>query len=233
MADRTNDRYQKWGVSRLLSAVVTILEDWFNNVFITPIIQTVIAQMQGLIDDTTFRYPRIDASTNAFETIEYEHHEIHSGSFFVIKSVADLASGQVVDIRITTPAGTKEAHLEAILTVESQTNWWLYEGVAITVAGAALLPLNRNRNSLNASILTFDLIQNGSILLANADTDLAGITIPFLSGIIGSGRGSLGEEDSRKEIILKTGEVYSLRFELAAAGYVNWSLEWYEHQPKD
>ena len=28
MADRTNDRYQGWGVGRLLSSVVTILEDW-------------------------------------------------------------------------------------------------------------------------------------------------------------------------------------------------------------
>jgi len=230
MSSRPDDKYEGYGNTTLLSGILALLEEWFTNVVANAIASLV--EMQGLINDTDLRTARLDASTHAFETIEYEHHEIHSGSFFVIKSVADLANGTVVDIRITTPAGTKEAHLEAILTVESETNWWFYEGVEIDTAGAVLLPLNRNRNSLNASILEFDLIQNNSIANANADTDLSGITIPFLNGIIGSGRGSLGEEDSRKELILKTGEVYSLRFELAAAGYVNWSLEWYEHTPK-
>ena len=41
MADRTNDRYQKWGVSRLLSGIITILEDWYDRIVAgTPITVT-------------------------------------------------------------------------------------------------------------------------------------------------------------------------------------------------
>ena len=41
MADRTNDRYQKWGVGRLLSGIITILENWYDRIVAgTPITVT-------------------------------------------------------------------------------------------------------------------------------------------------------------------------------------------------
>ena len=232
MSDRSGDQYKKWSEHRLLAGIITILQDWFYNAFsgVAPFTEII---MRGLISDAVSRILRVDASTNTLQTIDYVHHEIHGGGSYAIKSVADLALGTFIDIRITTPPAPLEAHFEAFLDVESETNWWLFEDVEIDTVGAVLLPLNRNRNSLNVSTLAFDIIQNANIGAANADTDITGITNPYLSGTIGSGKKSLGKEESRGELILLPDTIYSLRWEVVSAGYINYAIEYYEHTPRD
>lgn len=105
----------------------------------------------GLISDTVARTVRVDASTHALEIVDYEHHEIHAGSHFFIEDVQDIALNNVYDVQWTTPNTTQWAHFVFELNCESETEWYIYEGVTINTAGTALTPINNNRNSATAS----------------------------------------------------------------------------------
>lgn len=173
----------------------------------------------------------IDASTEVLESILYEHHEIHSGSNYEVTNVVDLAINNVRDIRITTPNTTEYGHFIFRLMCESETEYYLYEGVTIVTAGTSITPLNNNRNSVSTSSMTVDYIDNTSVANANADTTVAGSTT-IKHGIIGAGKDG-GEDAHDRETILKANTVYCLRMIANAAGYVNYDLSWYEHTDKN
>jgi hypothetical protein len=175
--------------------------------------------------------PRIDASTHAMQTIEYEHHEIHSGSHYFIDDVVDLAINNVLDIQWTTPNTTQWAHLTFNLATEAETEWYAYEGVTINTPGTAVTPPNSDRNSGNTSNATIATITNTSVANANADTAVAGAT-QIAHGIVGAGRNG-GFERRDREIILKQNSIYSFRAIANAAGYINFVINWYEHTNKD
>lgn len=168
-----------------------------------------------------------DDSTLAEATVEYEHHEIHDGNHYVINAVVDLAINEVFDIQLATPDTTTWLHLVFRLQCESETAWHLYENVTIATAGAAVTPVNNNRNSANTSAATVGTITNASTVAADADTDPAAATL-LASGIVGAGRNS-GEDGRERELILKQNTAYSLRIVASAAGYTNYALQWYEH----
>jgi len=42
-----------------------------------------------------------------------------------------------------------------------------------------------------------------------------------------------GSSKRSNEIVLRSSEDYSLRFEASTAGYTDYILEWYEHTPKN
>jgi len=177
-------------------------------------------------------YPAsVDDSTETLQIIQYEHHEIHSGSHYLIDDVVDLAINNVMDIRITTPDTTKWGHFTLAIECESETEWFIYEDVAITTVGTAKTPINNNRNSLNASGLAFDMITNGSLTDANADTDLTGAT-ELRHNITGAGKNA-GVTARNNEKILKQNTIYCVRFISNTAGYVNYSFNWYEHTNKN
>jgi hypothetical protein len=173
----------------------------------------------------------IDGSTNTLQTIPYEHHEIHSGSHYFISGVTDLSINNVFDMQFTTPDTTKWAHLVFLLSVESETEWYIYEGATINVAGTTVTPRNNDRNSSNVSGMTVAGITNTSVGNADADTATAGAT-EIAHGIIGAGKdgGVIGRE---KEIILKQNTVYCFRGIANAAGYISYIVEWYEHTNKN
>ena len=172
----------------------------------------------------------VNSETNAVKVVDYEHHEIHSGSHYFHVDVRDLSINEVYDIRITVPDTTKWAHFTFRLESESETLWYLYEDVAISTVGTTEVLYNNNRNSANTSGLAVDEILNTSLSNANADTDLTGAST-LLTGIIGAGR--VGGADARnKEIILQQNTIYCIRTVASAAGYVDYTLEWYEHTNK-
>lgn len=177
----------------------------------------------GEVDDI-----QIDSASNVLEIIEYEHHEIHEGSSFVVRNVVDLAQNAVFDIQITTPNTTRWAHMILSLDVEAETQWWFYENVTINTPGTACSCYNRNRNSATATVLTVKSISNASIADASADTGTA-TAISLINGIEGAGKKLGGESNSRHEFILKQNATYSLRFLATSAGFVDWFLDWYEH----
>ena len=53
---------------------------------------------------------RIDASTNSLQTVDYEHHEIHGGSHYLVVSYADLAINHVLDFTWQMPNTTTWTH---------------------------------------------------------------------------------------------------------------------------
>ena len=182
-------------------------------------------------NDTWYQLsPRVDASTHATTTIEYEHHEVHGGSHYFINGVVTLTVDDVYDIRITTPAGTKQAHMLYHVTTESETDVYMYEKVAITNAGTAIPSYNNYRASLNSSGLAFDGILNESTALANDDTNLSG-SVALTHRISGDGKEG-GIVTRSDELILIPSTIYCKRFIATVAGHINWKFQWYEHTDK-
>ena len=171
-----------------------------------------------------------DASTNALIAITYEHHEIHAGSHYLIEDVVDLAINAVYDMQFTTPNTGKWSHFTFELNCENETEWYIYEGATIALAGTTITPVNNNRNSANTSANTIAGITNTSVANANLDTAVAAAT-ELAHGIVGSGQnGGLISRD--REIILKQNTVYCMRAIANAAGYINFMVNWYEHTDK-
>jgi hypothetical protein len=180
--------------------------------------------------DTTFQVPRLDIATHSIQTIEYEHHEIHSGSHYFVESSVDLPINNVFDMQFTTPNTASWTHFTFDLACESETNWYIYEGATINTAGTTITPVNNDRNSIKTSGNTVAGITNGSVVDANADTATAGATL-IASGIIGAGRTG-GNTERNREIIFKQNTIYCLRAVAVAAGYISFNAQWYEHTNK-
>ena len=178
------------------------------------------------------REGRIDQSTASLMVVDYAHHEIHSGSSFLMNDVFTLAINAVVDIRITTPNTAKWAHFVMEFDTSSEFEFYFYETAVISTVGTAFTPINRNRNSATASVVSIDYITNTSLALANADTDVTGATT-IIHGISGSGRTEGGSASTRHEIILKQNKIYCFRAIANAAGWIHGEFNWYEHTARN
>jgi len=172
---------------------------------------------------------RADDATLVTQVIDNPHHEIHDGASFFYKGKVDLALSAVLDIQITVADTTTWPHLELLFSSEAECNYFVYENVTIVTPGTAVTPLNRNRNSAATAGMVVKAIENASLVLANADTTVAGGTL-IEEGVVGAGVLVGGSSNSRKELILKQNEDYAIRFEGVAAGYVDYLLDWYEHK---
>jgi hypothetical protein len=179
-----------------------------------------------LYDSVTGNEIGIDDSTGTIQTIDYEHHEVHSGSHFFVVSYADLSINEVLQFTWQMPNTTKWCHWKFKLDTESETLWQVYEGGSITNALAnAVTPLNSNRNSGTASGTTMRYEVHANT--AAADTDVTPTTL-IMSGISGAGRNS-GNDEQPHELVLKQNELYVLRATANAAGYIDFNMQWYEH----
>ena len=171
---------------------------------------------------------RIDAATSTLQTIEYEHHEIHSGSHYYVSSYADLAINHVLQLTWQMPDTTKWIHWSWKITTEAETLWQVYEGVTENSAVANIItPLNSNRNSENTSDTTLRYEDHADLAAANTDIDVTGATL-LESGISGAGKDG-GDEKREHELVLKQNELYALRATASTAGYINFVMQWYEH----
>jgi hypothetical protein len=182
-----------------------------------------------LYDSGTGNEIGIDDSTGSIQTIEYEHHEIHSGSHYFVSGYADLAINHVLQFTWQMPDTTKWIHWNWSISTEAETLWQVYEGGSITNPLAnAITPLNNNRNSNNTSATTMRYEDHATT--AAADTDVTPTTL-IESGISGAGRNA-GFATRSSELVLKQNELYVLRATANAAGYVNFTMQWYEHTDK-
>lgn len=180
---------------------------------------------------TTFQYPRIDSATFSLQTVDYEHHEIHSGSHFYIEDVSDIAINNVFDVQWTTPNTTTWAHFTFELNCEAETEWYIYEAPTINTNGTAMTPINNNRNSSDTSQMAVSSISNTSVANANADTQVSAAT-EIAHGIVGAGKNG-GLINRSNEIILKQNTIYCYRAIANIAGYTNFRMSWYEHAHKE
>lgn len=175
----------------------------------------------------------LDNATNTMQTIDYEHHEIHSGSHYFIDGLADLSINHVLDFTWVMPNTTKWIHWTWTLEVESETLYQVYEGAVLTNPLAnTFTPLNSDRNSANTSGTVMKYEDQANLAAANTDTDVSGATL-IQTGIIGTGKKSAGADNRSHEIMMKQNTIYCLRATATAAGYQNFKMQWYENTNKN
>ena len=168
-----------------------------------------------------------DRSTNALVTISYEHHEVHSGSFFsAYDSTADIggedAPADAIQLTWTTPAD-KEIHMVihakcSAAAVYTFTEAW----TGGAGGGAAVVAYNRNRNSNKTSGMT---IAKENTAVVTGGTVLESYTIT-------TGKFDAGEARSSQEWVLKKSTLYAVALFLDGAGVASIQLSWYEHTNK-
>ncbi len=181
----------------------------------------------GKTSDTTFQVPRIDTSTHSLQIIDYPHHEVHAGKFYRSGMNYTLANGEVATFSITTPNTTEWCHITWELTATADGTFTLLEDVTSFAGGAAVTPINHNRNSLTASTMTCLRGMTG----ANLITPTGGTTI--LNAVLGTGKGSSTQRGVGEEFILKQNSKYLFRYTNGtSANIIQLACEWYEHTNK-
>ena len=166
-----------------------------------------------------------DGATRALPTIDYAHHEVHSGSHYYISGFTTLSDTGTLYVKLVTPNTTKWAHFK--WDIESsgilETNLWEGSTGGMT-GGTPVTPLNNNRNSTGTSGLT---ITSGVSVATSKGTKIdthkvGGTGFKTVSG------GSIGRDD---EIILKQNETYFREFISGSTGNViSFKAYWYEHE---
>ena len=108
-------------------------------------------------DDTWYlAEPTVDSATHALNFVDYEHHEIHSGSSYSANfdNTTDSTDDHRSAIALQTPNTTKWAHMVVEVTASSPAEFSIIEGITIDLgAGTEKTIYNRNRNSTNVSTL--------------------------------------------------------------------------------
>ena len=174
----------------------------------------------------------VDRTTNVLETIEYEHHEIHSGDHYTVHGFLDIpGANDVLDFTWQMPNTTKWIHWNWSIGFTKGITWYIYEGAVATNALAnTITPINSNRNSGNTSGTTMKYEVQADLDTANADTAVGSATI-ISSGKEGDNRTAGGASRSN-EIIMKQNKLYCIRAIATAAFTINFDMQWYEHTNK-
>ena len=162
----------------------------------------------------------LDSATNAVNTVDYSHHEIHEGDHFFYKSYADLANGASVVLLFKTPDTDRWAHASWILDSEAEYTFTLHEASTTTANGTTVVTFNNNRNSLTTP----------TVAAYSAPT----VTVPgtlIWSSKVGAGKKSGGSGSVDLEIIGKrnTKYVFKLKNDSGGQAWVNYNFLWYEH----
>ena len=171
-----------------------------------------------------------DLSTGAMNTVGYEHHEIHSGSHYMVHGVISIpALNDVLDFTWQMPNNAKWIHWTWQIETSKGVTWYVYENViANNPLANPITPLNSNRNSTNTSGTTMKYEVQADLTAANVDTDVTSPAIILSTGITGDNR-TAGASQRSNEIILKQNTLYCLRAVATAALDINFDLNWYEH----
>jgi hypothetical protein len=165
----------------------------------------------------------IDSSTETLQTIEYEHHEIHSGSHFFICGTQALSNSEVVNFTFITPNTTKWTHMTFVIEGTGAISLEIFEGATVNVAGTAVTARNSDRNSETTTVNT----------IRTGDT-YTGTGTSIYSKQTGALK-SIGIISRNNEIILKQNTTYIFRItnETAVANQLTYCADWYEHQSKN
>jgi hypothetical protein len=197
-------------------------------------------KVQGY-NGTNFQDVRIDSQTRAWNTIEYEHHEIHAGSSFTCHYSNDTTNtGEMTMIAFNTPNTTKWLHI--IIEASSTAGSYLaiYEVADLDVdEGTQLAVYNRDRNSATTSVITsIETVPVANKATSYNEAQAAGATLStaneifrFYMGAAAAGADIRGEARAAAEWILKQNTQYA--FVIVATSNDdnthNLVLSWYEH----
>jgi len=187
--------------------------------------------------DENGRTPTIDRTTNAANSIDYAHHEIHAGSHYTcMYSVANIGGGTTPDDAITltfvTPNTAKWGHLILLYNGVGGALCRMREaGTGGTGATGVKKCFNNNRNSLNVSGIK-DLDGTAGQMSYDATLDTGGLLTvdEYISGASRTGAGA--ESGGRYEWILKQNTRYQVSIYSTASVAASIVLHWYEHTNK-
>ena len=186
------------------------------------------AVLNGRISNTETRPLRIDSSTHSIQTIEYEHHEIHSGSSFVCADLRNVSTA-TFKWQVTTPGGTKYAHMVFDIDCTGEMTVLVTEG-SDRVDGTALVEINRNRvgTPTGATVIVTHTPTGG-------ETDGAITLINHRSGATGVGSKTISSGGLRggNEFVLKPSTKYVISVTTYANVWVSLDIDWYEHEDKN
>lgn len=183
-------------------------------------------EIYGATGTTTRQVPRINPQTHALNTIDYAHHEIHSGSHFCVHINKDIPNGGTYNVAFTTPNTTKWCHMLFDVAVELEAEVILYEDITSYTGGSAITPINNDRNSATTSSITSFVYDTSATL---------GSPTVLSTSVLGSGKNSGGNSRNDSEFILKQNTKYYLLVTNQATGVANETninLDWYEHTNK-
>ena len=172
----------------------------------------------------TLNYAR-DKVTYALMTVDYAHHEIHSGSHYYVEGHTSLNIDGVLRVGLVTPDTDKWIHLTWTISSNGILTAEFFEGATLT-GGSAVTPLNNNRNSSNTSGVT----------LKSGVTSSADGTLISQSKWGGEGFKSVsGGTGSRSdELVLKQNTTYLRKFTSATDNnIIGFKATWYEHSNKE
>ena len=181
--------------------------------------------------DDTDQPVRIDKVTNSLQTIDYSHHEIHDGNYYLATTYDDsAATGEKVNIVFTTPASPK-CHMLSLWSSGGAAIFRIYEAAVVTANnGTNALPIyNKNRNSTNTSGCLDNATVNavGKYSTGTTITNTGTTIILEYSGV-GKTVNGMGRSDS--EFILKPSTKYAFEVEAIGNGIaIALLLDWYEH----
>ena len=164
----------------------------------------------------------VDGSTDSLININYEHHEIHSGSHFFYSDCVVLGIAGTQQYLITTPDTEKQAHFLFSLVGSSLITLNFFED-GDRVGTTPQVIKNNNRNSVKTSTLS---LHKGT---GAGTTD--GTDIHFDCG---GGNKQTGVISRNQEIILKSNTKYIIKVTSSVNNNsVSVNLNWYEHTPKN
>ena len=183
---------------------------------------------------------RIDASTNALESIDYAHHEVHSGSSFACHFNNDVTNiGEMTAIAFNTPDTTKWPHLIIEAGSTGACYVALYENTSIDVdEGTQLTIYNRNRNSATAAtILSIETVPvvNKATSFNEGQAAAANITVTteLARNYLGAGEKKTvggGARGSQEWVLDQANQYCVLMYSLTNDDAThNITLDWYEH----
>ena len=177
----------------------------------------------AVIQDNSNNELKLDTSTSAMTTIEYEHHEIHGGSHYFVAGFEVINDGGTAIFAMTTPDTKKWVHLRFDVSTTSRLEFSIGEDATIN-GGTAVTPNNNDRNSSNTSgvvLVKNPGISHGGTVIFSSTSGLEGVS---KTPAIGSGI------SANQEIILKQNSIYV--FTLTSrddTNNVSYVSEWYEH----
>jgi len=202
-----------------------------------------IARINASYDGVNWEAPRLDASTFAFNVIDYSHHEIHGGSGYHCHfTEVPTNTNERVVISFRTPNTAKWLHIIASVSVSGPALYQMLEAPTITDnTGGALAVYNRNRNSANTSGV-WDTSQNPDVQgQATSFTpaqagNVTGGTALTSEYMVSGARNFAGGGAARgvAEWELKPNTLYAFDVESLTNddNYVSIELDWYEHQDR-
>lgn len=180
-------------------------------------------------------YLGYDKSSKAITSIDYSHHEAHDGNHYNIRGFSSpLGSGGIFTWCVTTPNGSKWAHMAYQIEGTTQTEIYVYENASCS-GGTVITPRNNNRNALDNSMLT---IKQGAIISGTNGALASGLLIETHSkGLEGAtpSKGTINGIITREdEMILRSGTTYLYVVKSVGANNIlDFAGTWYEHTDRE